>query len=504
MIRAIERLIIDVVLWVVSADDINHFLAESPRNTAVIIGAFIAISGSLLGTFLLLRRMALITDAISHSVLLGIVVAFLALVFVFDQEFDYASPLLILGSALAGIGTVMLTEWLFRSGLVKQDAALGLAYPFLFAVAVILISRYADEVHLDEDSVYVGEIGFASSNTHSHCLTNCEEITITPDDPRATIVRDCINCAAEELYPRDPRAILEERCGNCGTYTPAQAVRAESEGLRMFSEGDPRPTFVYWPKAITMMGLITLLNLAFVVLFYKELQLSAFDTALAAALGFRPGLLTYALLVLVSITAVGAFDAVGAILVVAFFIIPPAIAYLLTDRLYQMLIIAPIVGTVAIYFGMDLARGQFLGIFPVDSLLELLDDTVGLDGYTQWNVSISASMVMMLMFCFVVAWIASPRYGLLATLLRRWRQRRRFADQLLLGHLYNHQHTDNMADECSLRTLPVHLNWSRHDVDRVVMGLRSRQWVDVQGEQVVLTESGTQQVLRFRQQLFAN
>lgn len=501
MFEQLERLIIDVLLWVVSAEDINAFLAESPHNTAILIGGLIAVSGALLGTFLLLRRMALITDAISHTVLLGIVVSFMVMTRLLDMEFSIASPLLIIGSALAGVGTVLLTEWLFQSGLVKADAALGLAFPFLFAIAVILISRYADDVHLDVDAVYVGDIGFASSNTNSHCLMNCSDITILPDDPRANVVRECTNCASENLYPRDPAAVFAEVCGNCGTYSPAEAVRAESQGITVFAENDPRPTFVYWPESLTVMGVITLLNLLFVVLFYKELQLTAFDTALAKTLGFRPAALTYALLVLVSITAVGAFDAVGAILVVAFFIIPPAIAYLLTDRLYQMLIIAPIAGVIAIYTGMDLARGDFLGVLQVSDVLNVIDDTIGLNGYTEWNVSISASMVMMLFFVFVVAWIASPRYGVLATFIRRISQRRRFADQLLLGHLYNHQHTAEMDDECGLTTLPEHLNWSSQQVNRVVQGLRFRQLVEVHEGRVTLTDSGQQQLQQFRQRL---
>ncbi len=501
MIKALERFIIEVLLWVTTPDDINALWAQSPRNTAILIGALIATSGALLGTFLLLRRMALVTDAISHSVLLGIVVTFLLITLVLDREFDYSSPLLLIGSALAGVGTVFLTEWLFQSGLIKQDAALGLAFPFLFAIGVILISRYADNVHLDIDAVYVGEIGLASSNTNSHCLTNCEPITITPDDPRAITVRRCMNCAAENLYPRDPRAEFEEFCGNCGTYTPSEAVRAEAQGIPIYDDNEERPTFVYWPKSITIMGLIMLLNLSFVLLFYKELQLTAFDAALASTLGFRPNLLLYVLLFLVSITAVGAFDAVGAVLVVAFFIIPPAAAYLLTDRLYQMLLIAPIIGVFATSTGIDLARGQFLGVFSVNRLLEALDDIVGLGGYTEWNVSISASMVMMMSFCFIVAWIASPRYGLLATLIRRWYQHRQFAEQLLLGHLYNHQHMESMADECSINTLPMHLNWSQHQVERIIRNLRSRHWIEIRGEQVMLTDSGEQHLLLFRQQL---
>ena len=126
---------------------------RSPQNSATIIGCLIAVCGALLGAFLLLRGMSLTSDAISHTVLLGIVVAFLLMTEVFGVAGDTSSPWLIIGAALAGVGTVVLTEMLYHSGLVKQDAALGLAFPLLFAIAVILVSRYVDDVHLDEDAV---------------------------------------------------------------------------------------------------------------------------------------------------------------------------------------------------------------------------------------------------------------------------------------------------------------------------------------------------------------
>ena len=112
-------------------------LLRSPQNTATLIGCLIAVSGALLGVFLLLRGMSLTSDAISHTVLLGIVVAFLLMTKVFGVAGDTSSPWLILGASLAGVGTVLLTEMLYRSGLVRQDAALGLAFPLLFAIAVI-------------------------------------------------------------------------------------------------------------------------------------------------------------------------------------------------------------------------------------------------------------------------------------------------------------------------------------------------------------------------------
>src|SRR5690606_22335390 len=250
-----------------------------------------------------------------------------------------------------------------------QDAALGLAFPLLFAVSIILISRYANDVHLDVHSVTVGEIGVAWANTNSHCIENCETIAITPDHPAARTSRQCSNCAALGINPRDARAEFVETCSNCGVFTPAQAWQA---GLT-----ENEPVLVFWPKAITVMSIMAILTVGFVVLFFKELKLTTFDAALAQSLGFRPGLINYALMVLVSLVAVGAFDAVGSILVIAFFIIPPAAAYLLTDRLSLMLILSPLIGGAGTYFGYDLARGSFLGLFQISDVIALINRVFG-------------------------------------------------------------------------------------------------------------------------------
>src|SRR5437763_1378145 len=93
------------------------------------------------------------------------------------------------------------------------------------------------------------------------------------------------------------------------------------------------------PTAAVVAGAcaVLALNLAFVVAFYKELKLTTFDATLAAALGFAPAVVHYALMTLVSVTCVAAFDAVGSVLVVALMIVPAATAYLLTDRLWVMI-----------------------------------------------------------------------------------------------------------------------------------------------------------------------
>ena len=479
---------VDFALNFLSLEQFNSLLSD-PRTVATLVGALVAISGAVLGSILFLRQMSLTTDAISHTILLGIVVAFLVMVFVFGMEPDLSSPWLILGAAAAGVATVVLTETIQRTGIVKADAALGLAFPFLFALSIILVSRFVDDVHLDTDSVVVGEIGVAWANTNSVCLDSCDEVTITPDHPAARVSRQCVNCV-DGISPRSPNAIFEETCSNCGTYTAAQAY-----GQRLIDEP---PSLAFIPRALGVMAVITAINLLFVTLFYKDPKLSTFDAALARALGFRPGLLHYLLMILVSVTAVGAFDAVGAILVVAFFIIPPATAYLLTRRLSTMLVLAPMIGALAAYTGYDLARGSFLGLIRIDSILVWLDGIVGLDGYTTWNVSISASMVLMMFVFLVLAWILSPQSGLIAGVIQRSRHRSRFTEYVVLGHIANHAGSPQADTELAVPTLHEHFRWSPLRMRLTLARLRTSQLVSIQDDHVLLTERGQQTLADFR------
>lgn len=486
----LEQILINFLLNFFTRAEINTFLRD-PQNTATIIGSLIAISGALLGAFLLLRGMSLTSDAISHTVLLGIVVAFLIFTSWFNQEPDLSSPWLIIGAALAGVATVVLTEAIYRSGLVKQDAALGLAFPLLFAIAVILVSRFVQDVHLDEDAVMVGEIGVAWADTNSHCLANCETVTITPDDPRAEMTRQCTNCRELSISPRDEAAVFTERCTNCGDYSPAQAWQA---GLT-----ETEPLLVFWPKSITVMLLITVLTLLFVTLFFKELKLSTFDPALAAALGFRPTLLNYALMVTVSLVAVGAFEAVGSILVIAFFIIPPAAAYLLTDNLSRMLAYSALIGAAGAFFGYDLARGSFLGLFQIDAILVGINRLFNLGLLETWDSSISASMVLMMFFLFCACWIFSPKYGLVSTTLRRRAQQQSFDNQVVLAHIHNHEGTRAEREELAVETLYHHFRWSPQKTKRILTQLRTRNDVHMKDGTVHLTSKGKNRVQTFRE-----
>ena len=126
----------------------------SPQLEIQLIAAVTAAACALVGTFLVLRRMAMMSDAISHAILLGIVAAFL-------MVGDLASPLLVLGAAATGVLTVALVEALHRTRLVKEDAAIGLVFPALFSLGVIMLARQAGSVHLDTDVVLLGELAFA-------------------------------------------------------------------------------------------------------------------------------------------------------------------------------------------------------------------------------------------------------------------------------------------------------------------------------------------------------
>ena len=105
------------------------------------------------GAFLAVRNMAMTSDAITHTVLLGIVLGFLI-------TGDLNSPILIIGAGIVGVFTVWFTQTLDNTGLVDSDASNGLVFPVLFSVGVILITLCADSVHLDTDSVLLGELAF--------------------------------------------------------------------------------------------------------------------------------------------------------------------------------------------------------------------------------------------------------------------------------------------------------------------------------------------------------
>lgn len=355
------------------------------------VGSCVAASCALLGCFLVLRKMTLMGDAISHAVLPGIVLAFLI-------AGSRSTLPMVIGASALGALTVFLVELGTRTRRLQEDASIGVVFPALFSMGVILISRYAGQVDLDLECVLYGEIA----------------------------------------------------------YTPLDIV--------------------YWgdraigPRALWINGPILLLVIAFIVFFYKELKLSTFDPALATALGFSPVLLHYLLMTLLSVTIVGAFESVGAILVVAMLVVPAAGAYLLTERLGRMLLLSVALGIASAISGYFVAR--------------LLD------------ASIAGSMAMMAGVIFTVIFLLSPAHGLVAKALRHRHLGRGMAEQLLMLHI-GHGSNADPTTACNVDTLIRRFNWRPSQLSKVVRRLENQGWLEQSAHGGLrLTQSGAEALER--------
>ena len=115
-------------------------------------GAVVGGACAFIGCFLILRKMAMLGDAISHSVLLGIVLAFLL-------TGDRGIVTMFVGAAVFGLLTAVMVQALEGSG-VASDAAIGVTFTSFFALGVVLLTAFAGRVHLDLEHVLYGEIAY--------------------------------------------------------------------------------------------------------------------------------------------------------------------------------------------------------------------------------------------------------------------------------------------------------------------------------------------------------
>jgi manganese/zinc/iron transport system permease protein len=121
-------------------------------------GVLCAVSASLVGNFLVLRRMSLLGDAISHAVLPGLAAAF----FLTGER---SSLPMFVGAVAVGLATAFLTEWVHRFGEVDEGASLGVVFTSLFAVGLVMIVQAADHVDLDPGCVLYGAIELTPLDT---------------------------------------------------------------------------------------------------------------------------------------------------------------------------------------------------------------------------------------------------------------------------------------------------------------------------------------------------
>ena len=112
---------------------------------------------SLPGTFLLLRRMSMMGDAISHAVLPGLAIAFLI-------SGSRTNIWMFLGAAIAGVLTALFSQWITRFGKVERGAAMGIVFTTLFAIGLVLIRKAADHVDLDAGCVLYGALEYTPLN----------------------------------------------------------------------------------------------------------------------------------------------------------------------------------------------------------------------------------------------------------------------------------------------------------------------------------------------------
>jgi manganese/zinc/iron transport system permease protein len=213
------------------------------------------------------------------------------------------------------------------------------------------------------------------------------------------------------------------------------------------------------PRSLWTLAVVTALAVGMVLLLYKELKIATFDPGLAATVGLSPVLVHYLLMGSVSVTTVGAFDSVGAVLVVAFLIVPPATAYLLTERLRTMMTLAVLLGVGSACVGYYLAA--------------VLD------------VTIAGMMAVVAGGFFLLALLISPSHGLVADLLRRRRNRRSFALDLLVGKLAS------LGERATEEVLIRHLSWDRSDVSKVLRdAMHSELVFRPAAQEIALTNKG--------------
>jgi manganese/zinc/iron transport system permease protein len=230
----------------------------------IVVLSLVAATGALVGTFLILRRMVMLANALSHTILLGIVVAFLLC----DA---LTLPILIIAALITGVATTFLTDYLNRVIKLQEDASIGLIFSIFFALGIVLLTLFSRDVHLGTELVM----------------------------------------------------------GN----------------VDALQRGD-----------MTIVAAVLGINALLFLLLYYGFKITTFDPNLARAFGFSPIFFNYLLMVQTSSAAVGAFKAVGVLMVMAFFVLPTLTARLLTHKLSTLIALSAAIGVGASLCGVALSR----------------------------------------------------------------------------------------------------------------------------------------------------
>ena len=359
--------------------DFFNFLIEPFQyefiHRALIAAIITGISSGLIGSYIMLRRMSLLGDALAHAVLPGVVIGFMIA--------GKGQVAIFIGAVISGIVTVLLISFVNRNSKIKEDTSIGVIFTGAFALGILLVSQLK-QVHIDLSSYLFGDVlGVSNSD-------------------------------------------------------------------------------------IILSSIIMFMIIICVVLFYKQLLITSFDPTMAMAIGISTSAVHYLLMSLLSMTIVTSLQSVGIVLLVAMLITPPATAYLLTDKMKNLLFLSAGIGTAS---GVS---GLFLSYY--------------------FNFSSGASMVLVGVFFFFLAFIFSPKEGLLTKYIRRRKTARYHLAQDIIKAIYRY---NDITDRTELADKISHdLDITKAKVDLITGELAKQKLLELHNNTLTLSQTGKNLALR--------
>lgn len=275
--------------------------------------SLIGCASALVGSFLVLKKMTMLANSLSHTVLLGIVVAYLILIPFAptgeDNLHGISMQALLIASLVTAMLTTVLTQGLTHVMKLQEDASIGLVFTTLFALGIVLVTCFTRNTHIGTEAIM----------------------------------------------------------GN------ADALHLHDMKLALWIAG---------------------LDFFLVVLLFKEFKIVTFDSSLASSLGFSAVFFNYLLMVMTAATSIGAFRAVGVLLVLAFLVGPVLTARLYTHRLKQMIGLSIVIAVGCSWTAVALGR-HLLSVY-------------------QAPLSTSGLLVTLIGVVFFISLIVAPKQGIIA------------------------------------------------------------------------------------------
>ncbi len=336
---------------------------------ALIASLMVGISCGLIGTYIMLRRLSLIGDALAHAVLPGVVIGFMVA--------GKSALSLFIGALAAGILTSILISFVERNSKIKEDTSIGIIFTGAFALGILLVSQLK-QVHIDLSSYLFGDV-----------------LGVSDSD-------------------------------------------------------------------LLLSSIITVIIIISVVLFYKQLLVTSFDPTMAHIIGISTAVVHYFLMTLLSMSIVAGLQSVGVILIIAMLITPPATSFLLTDKLKRLLLLSCFFGVMSSIIGLYLSY--------------------------HFNFASGASIVLVSVFFFSMAFLFSPKEGIVIKSLRR----RNNSRINLIEDIIKQISKGESGSEVTVlaESLSVNLGISRNKINQSLDKIVKMNLIEVSNGSFKLTDKG--------------